>query len=385
MFVFRDATAGETYPACRFLFGEDPTGQPDHAHFNRAISPPCAFTDFASARCRRPAISCPSGSRLASSPPDQGVGQRGLQPLFRSQMWGRPPTILTPASRHRQSGRPAPRPRAADDIAQRHPEGCPATPAIGASDPAQSPAGNRNMFATECSSPRVTKPATGQDTPRSCPSPSAPRSSARPQGRPAHCTAPPAQRPPAAAAPPLPSPPCAATAPIGPSSRPDRPKARASPTAPIRLPSQTIPQFRSSAPQRDPPVHRRHHHQRIAGEKLRPAHHHQDQPQGKDHAAQHPLRPETGVRPHHRHAPEGRAKADEGPCQHRQRRHPVQRQGGLRHPRRLDQRGNLGGLVGVMIPGHPRPPLCPQHSPLRPRQSEKARPAKRAFQCFPNS
>lgn len=47
MFVFRDATAGETYPACRFLFGEDATDNEITLDFNRAISPPCAFTDFA--------------------------------------------------------------------------------------------------------------------------------------------------------------------------------------------------------------------------------------------------------------------------------------------------------------------------------------------------
>lgn len=47
MFVFRDGTAGETYPACRFLFGEDPSETEITLDFNRAISPPCAFTDFA--------------------------------------------------------------------------------------------------------------------------------------------------------------------------------------------------------------------------------------------------------------------------------------------------------------------------------------------------
>lgn len=47
MFVFRDATAGETYPACRFLFGEDIGESEITLDFNRAISPPCAFTDFA--------------------------------------------------------------------------------------------------------------------------------------------------------------------------------------------------------------------------------------------------------------------------------------------------------------------------------------------------
>lgn len=47
MFVFRDATAGETYPACRFLLGEDPSETEITLDFNRAISPPCAFTHFA--------------------------------------------------------------------------------------------------------------------------------------------------------------------------------------------------------------------------------------------------------------------------------------------------------------------------------------------------
>ncbi|WP_062015471.1 DUF1684 domain-containing protein [Aureimonas sp. AU4] len=48
-FVFRDATArtGETYPAARFLFGEDVTETTILLDFNRAVSPPCAFTDFA--------------------------------------------------------------------------------------------------------------------------------------------------------------------------------------------------------------------------------------------------------------------------------------------------------------------------------------------------
>jgi uncharacterized protein len=47
MFVFRDATAGETYAACRFLFGEDPSETEITLDFNRAITPPCGFTDLA--------------------------------------------------------------------------------------------------------------------------------------------------------------------------------------------------------------------------------------------------------------------------------------------------------------------------------------------------
>lgn len=47
MFVFRDATAGETYPACRFLIGEDARDGWITLDFNRAFTPPCGFTDFA--------------------------------------------------------------------------------------------------------------------------------------------------------------------------------------------------------------------------------------------------------------------------------------------------------------------------------------------------
>lgn len=48
MFVIRDATSGrQTYAASRFLIGEDVS----HGHitldFNRAFSPPCAFSDYA--------------------------------------------------------------------------------------------------------------------------------------------------------------------------------------------------------------------------------------------------------------------------------------------------------------------------------------------------
>ncbi|WP_152044758.1 DUF1684 domain-containing protein [Aureimonas psammosilenae] len=47
-FVIRDATAGaETYPAARFVFGEDVTDTTLVLDFNRAVNPPCSFTDFA--------------------------------------------------------------------------------------------------------------------------------------------------------------------------------------------------------------------------------------------------------------------------------------------------------------------------------------------------
>ncbi|WP_054005974.1 DUF1684 domain-containing protein [Cypionkella psychrotolerans] len=48
MFVIRDQTSGkETYPASRFLIGEDATDTEITLDFNRAFTPPCGFTDFA--------------------------------------------------------------------------------------------------------------------------------------------------------------------------------------------------------------------------------------------------------------------------------------------------------------------------------------------------
>ncbi len=44
-FVFRDQTAGETYPASRFLFPE-PKGTTVVLDFNKAVNPPCAFSAF---------------------------------------------------------------------------------------------------------------------------------------------------------------------------------------------------------------------------------------------------------------------------------------------------------------------------------------------------
>lgn len=48
MFVIRDATSGrETYGASRFLIGEDMSDTEVTLDFNRAFTPPCGFTDFA--------------------------------------------------------------------------------------------------------------------------------------------------------------------------------------------------------------------------------------------------------------------------------------------------------------------------------------------------
>jgi hypothetical protein len=48
MFIFRDATAGrETYPAGRFLYTALPKDGQVVLDFNKAYSPPCAYTHFA--------------------------------------------------------------------------------------------------------------------------------------------------------------------------------------------------------------------------------------------------------------------------------------------------------------------------------------------------
>ncbi len=47
-FIFKDETAGaETYPAGRFLYTDPPRNGVVELDFNRAVSPPCAFTAYA--------------------------------------------------------------------------------------------------------------------------------------------------------------------------------------------------------------------------------------------------------------------------------------------------------------------------------------------------
>jgi uncharacterized protein len=47
-FIFRDGTTGsETYPGGRFLYAAMPKNGEIVLDFNKAISPPCAFTAFA--------------------------------------------------------------------------------------------------------------------------------------------------------------------------------------------------------------------------------------------------------------------------------------------------------------------------------------------------
>ena len=63
-FIFRDTTAGrETYPAGRYLYAEPPQDGTVTLDFNKAYSPPCAFTDFAT--CPLP----PPGNRLPIAVP----------------------------------------------------------------------------------------------------------------------------------------------------------------------------------------------------------------------------------------------------------------------------------------------------------------------------
>jgi uncharacterized protein (DUF1684 family) len=46
--VFADGTTGRsTYPAGRFLYTPPPSGQQVEIDFNKAYSPPCAFTPYA--------------------------------------------------------------------------------------------------------------------------------------------------------------------------------------------------------------------------------------------------------------------------------------------------------------------------------------------------
>ncbi len=47
MFVFRDQTAGETYGAGRFLYGQEQPQGIIMLDFNRAFNPPCAFSQHA--------------------------------------------------------------------------------------------------------------------------------------------------------------------------------------------------------------------------------------------------------------------------------------------------------------------------------------------------
>ena len=70
-FVFRDATAGvETYGAGRFLDADAPRDGKVILDFNRAVNPPCAFTDFAVCPVPRPEnvlpVRIPAGERYGS-------------------------------------------------------------------------------------------------------------------------------------------------------------------------------------------------------------------------------------------------------------------------------------------------------------------------------
>jgi hypothetical protein len=66
--IFKDATAGKgTYPAARFLYSEAAEGETVMIDFNKAYSPPCAFTDFATCPLPIPenvlAVAIPAGEQ----------------------------------------------------------------------------------------------------------------------------------------------------------------------------------------------------------------------------------------------------------------------------------------------------------------------------------
>jgi uncharacterized protein (DUF1684 family) len=68
--IFRDQTSGqETYGLGRFLYTRAPAGDVVDLDFNRAYSPPCAFTDFAT---------CPLPPRENHLPIAIRAGERGV-------------------------------------------------------------------------------------------------------------------------------------------------------------------------------------------------------------------------------------------------------------------------------------------------------------------
>lgn len=71
-FVFRDATSGNsTYGAARFLYADPPQDGRITLDFNRAVSPPCAFTEFAT--CPLPPPQNRLAVPIAAGERDQGA------------------------------------------------------------------------------------------------------------------------------------------------------------------------------------------------------------------------------------------------------------------------------------------------------------------------
>ena len=70
-FIFRDTTAGkETYPAGRFLYAAPPEAGVVTLDFNKAYSPPCAYTDFATCPLPPPENRLPVAIRAGEKKPD---------------------------------------------------------------------------------------------------------------------------------------------------------------------------------------------------------------------------------------------------------------------------------------------------------------------------
>jgi len=75
-FIFRDQTAGrETYPAGRFLYAPMPKDGVVVLDFNKAYSPPCAFTAYATCPLPPPQNRLPvrveAGEKNPHGPPDR--------------------------------------------------------------------------------------------------------------------------------------------------------------------------------------------------------------------------------------------------------------------------------------------------------------------------
>lgn len=73
-FNFRDGTSGkESYPASRFLYAEAPKNGKVVLDFNRAYSPPCAFTAYATCPLPPPEnilkVRIPAGEKWSGKPP----------------------------------------------------------------------------------------------------------------------------------------------------------------------------------------------------------------------------------------------------------------------------------------------------------------------------
>jgi uncharacterized protein (DUF1684 family) len=74
-FMFRDTTSGEeTYPAGRYLYADPPRNNLTTLDFNKAYSPPCAFTDYATCTLPPPQNHLPIPIRAGAKYSRSSVG-----------------------------------------------------------------------------------------------------------------------------------------------------------------------------------------------------------------------------------------------------------------------------------------------------------------------